>query len=208
MNELERCRYDALTRQLERMRAMQYAYHRKFFGLLLISSLAMIGLLAVERTWAWITVCLGLVTTGVTAAFFLHFCDFARSHARALEARLNRLLGERTLIASELESDFFYPHGGGRLAGFVLSGEQTFFSGFTAHFCVVWAGATAWSLWNLLATLSVGRFLPLLLGYLLWVGLHAGSLYGWFYTARAERQLIRRLNEAYGLELSEGPVRS
>ena len=35
-----RLEYDALTRQLERMRAMQYAYNRKFFALLLVSTLA------------------------------------------------------------------------------------------------------------------------------------------------------------------------
>jgi len=30
--ERTRLEYDALTRQLERMRAMQYAYNRKFFS--------------------------------------------------------------------------------------------------------------------------------------------------------------------------------
>ncbi|MEN9778727.1 MAG: hypothetical protein RJB04_2482, partial [Verrucomicrobiota bacterium] len=40
-----RLEYDALTRQLERMRAMQYAYNRKFFALLLVSTLVAISLL-------------------------------------------------------------------------------------------------------------------------------------------------------------------
>ena len=83
--ERTRLEYDSLTRQLERMRAMQYAYNRKFFALLLVSTLVAGGLILWDHWKGWLVVCFGLVSTGVTASFLLHFCDVARVHARRLK---------------------------------------------------------------------------------------------------------------------------
>ena len=194
-----RLEYDALTRQLERMRAMQYAYNRKFFSLLLISSLVAGGLILWDRWMGWLVVCFGLVSTGVTASFFLHFCDFARVHARAIEARINGLLGSQTLIASELEADYFYPHASPKLSGFSYARPWSFFSVYTLHFCAAWGLmilSSAWRLWNQLDT---GVWF---LSALLWSGWSAVNglyLLWWFGSSGAEARMARRLAEAYGL---------
>ncbi|MFM7101123.1 MAG: hypothetical protein ACKO3N_08120 [Verrucomicrobiota bacterium] len=197
MTDADRLRYDALTRQLERMRAMQYAYNRKFFTLLLVSTAGLLWAFHVPTPASLVAVCFGLVTAGVTASFFLHFCDFARVHARALERRLNRLLGERVLVASELEADYFYPHEARKFSGWVPGRRLTFFSFFTLHFCGVWGLATAAAGWRLHQLLAPATFQFLATLYLLWALANAAFLGRWFIPATAERRLARALREAY-----------
>ncbi len=198
MTDAERMQYDAWTRQLERMRGMQYAYNRKFFVLLLVSTLGvwfgfrdglMVSLLAIP---------LGLITTGVTASFFLHQCDFARVHARALEGRINRLLGERVLIASELEAEYFYPHARPKLSGLPLGGRWTFFNGFTLHFCVVWTGASVLALWRVREWMSGGLWFLWLIAVGMWAAINVAGLTVWFASAAGERRMQQQLVEAYG----------
>ena len=194
-----RLEYDALTRQLERMRAMQYAYNRKFFALLLVSTLAAIGLLLWDYWLTGWVVAFGLVTTGFTASFFLHFCDFARVHARALEARINALLGARALVASELEADYFYPHARPKFSGFSFDRPMSFFSVYTLHFCAVWGALIVWS------AIKVNRYFSdsvLFQGaslWVIWTFMHAGYLKWWFGESGAEVRMARRLAEVYGL---------
>jgi len=201
-----RLEYDALTRQLERMRAMQYAYNRKFFGLLLVSTLVALGLLLWDNGLAGLVVAFGLVSTGVTASFFLHFCDFARVHARALEARINALLGTRVLIASELEADYFYPHARPKFSGFSFDRPLSFFSVYTLHFSAVWGALILWS------AIKTGRYFSgdHCLGWgflwLTWTCIHAGYLRWWFMASGAERRMAERLGEAYGLAGDPGGV--
>lgn len=199
-----RLEYDALTRQLERMRAMQYAYNRKFFGLLLVSTLVSIGLLLWDHWLMGWVVAFGLVTTGFTASFFLHFCDFARVHARALEARINALLGARVLLASELEADYFYPHARPKFSGFSFDRPGSFFSVYTLHFCGVWGALIAWGGFRSHQHLSEGTwsertwFSGVIL-WVIWTVIHAGYLRWWFMESGAERHMAGRLAEAYGL---------
>lgn len=195
-----RLEYDALTRQLERMRAMQYAYNRKFFALLLISTLAGLGLILWGRWVGQLVVCFGLVTTGVTASFFLHFCDFARVHARALEARINAILGRRVLIASELEADYFYPHASPKLSGFSFERPWSFFSVYTLHFCAVWAALVFWCTLLLWDQLSPGTWFLWGLLWLGWCWVNVGYLHWWFGKSGAETRMARHLAEAYGLD--------
>ena len=194
-----RLEYDALTRQLERMRAMQYAYNRKFFALLLVSTLVGLGLILWGRWAGQLVVCFGLVTTGVTASFFLHFCDFARVHARALEARINAILGRRVLIASELEADYFYPHASPKLSGFSFERPGSFFSAYTLHFCGVWAALVFWCAVQLWDQLAAGAWFLWALIWLGWCGSNAGYLHWWFGKSGAEARMARRLAQAYGL---------
>lgn len=197
MTDADRLRYDALTRQLERMRAMQYAYNRKFFTLLLVSTAGLLWAFHVHTPASLVAACFGLLTTGVTASFFLHFGDFARVHARALERRLNQLLGERVLVASELEADYFYPHETRKFSGLVLGWPLTFFSFFTLHFCGVWALATAAAGWRLHQLLAPATFQVLAAIYLLWAFANVAYLGLWFIPATAERRLAQALREAY-----------
>ena len=194
-----RLEYDALTRQLERMRAMQYAYNRKFFALLLVSTLVAGGLILWDRWMGLLVVCFGLVTTGVTASFFLHFCDFARVHARAVEARINVLLGRRVLIASELEADYFYPHASPKFSGFSFERPWTFFSVYTLHFTAVWGGMVLWSAWRLKDEMDGGVWGLGLVIWSLWSGVQGLYLKWWFMESGAEARMARRLAEAYGL---------
>lgn len=197
--ERTRLEYDALTRQLERMRAMQYAYNRKFFSLLLVSTLTSVGLLLWENWLAGMVVAFGLVSTGVTASFFLHFCDFARVHALALETRINLLLGARVLIASELEAEYFYPHARPKFSGFSLDRPLSFFSVYTLHFCAVWGALILWSAVELNRYHPYERLRPFALLWLIWTLLHAAYLKWWFIDSGAEARMARRLAEAYGL---------
>lgn len=199
MTDLDRLKYDALTRQLERMRAMQYAYHRKFFTLLFLSVVGIVLAYWWRSAMALVLLAFGLVTAGVTASFFLHFCDFARTHARALEAKLNQLLGEPLLNAAELEADYFYPHGQRRISGFTPARPDTFFSFFTLHFSVVWTVAALVALWSLAPVYSGGGYVLLLVCFLAWTALNVGFLVYWF-QGDAERRLAARLRERLGLE--------
>lgn len=200
-----RLEYDALTRQLERMRAMQYAYNRKFFALLLVSTLVSLGLLLWDYWLTGWVVSFGLVTTGFTASFFLHFCDFARVHARALETRINALLGSRALIASELEADYFYPHASPKLSGFSFDRPMSFFSVYTLHFCGVWGGFVVWS------AIKVNRYFSdsVLVGgavlWVIWTCMHVAYLHWWFGDSEAETRMARRLAENYGLRQEDAP---
>lgn len=197
MNDLDRLKYDALSRQLGRMRAMQYAYHRKFFALMLLSLVA----IAAAFTWptpaALAMLAFGLVTAGVTASFFLHFCDFARTHARALEGRINALLGESLLNAADLEADFFYPHETVRLSGFTPSRPGTFFSFFTLHYSAVWIAAALAALWQLASHCSAACTALLLVVYGSWAALNVGFLRAWF-LGDAERRMAATLRERLG----------
>lgn len=198
MSELVRLEYDALTRQLERMRAMQYAYNRKFFTLLFISSVGVLWGLRDGSVLFLAAVPFGLVTTGVTASFFLHCCDFARVHARALEGRINQILGGRVLIASELEAEYFYPHATPKLSGLTWGKRWTLFNWFTLHFCAVWVGVSAVALtglWRMLPDLQAAGLTGTLL---FWAGGNVAVLDRWFGNAAAERRMQEQLSEVYG----------
>lgn len=199
MTERDRCLYDAWTRQLERMRAMQYAYNRKFFVLLLASSAAALVVFHLGSPPLLALVGPGLVTTGMTASFFLHQCDFARVHARAMERRINRLLGGRVLIASELEAEYFYPHATPKLSGVTWNGPWTLFNWFTLHFTAAWAALSAWALWRLASAWET----PVLFGYAIllaaWAAGNVWVLARWFGTAQAERRMQEQLDADDGL---------
>ncbi|MBX3733394.1 MAG: hypothetical protein KF791_12455 [Verrucomicrobiae bacterium] len=196
MHEVDRLKYDALTRQLERMRAMQYAYHRKFFTLLLVSTLLGGFLLFLRTTAAHTLLVAGLISTGVSASFLLHFADFARTHARALEQRINRLLGERLLIASDLEAEYFYPHDAPRPPAPRAGWPSTFFNAYTLHFCLLWAAGIVLAGYRLWEALIPRDFLGIVAILLLWAALNAVYLRHWFRGAALHR-MNQQLRAAY-----------
>lgn len=211
MNEIDRLRYHALASQLGRMRAMQYAYHRKFFALQMLSLGAIAAAFLFPSKAAMVLLAFGLVTAGVSASFFLHFCDFARVHARALEEKINGLLGENLLNAAVLEADFFYPHETVRLSGFTPSRPDTFFSFFTLHFSVVWIVAALAALGWLADHCGAFRFLEILVVYGLWSLANVRFLRNWF-RGEAESRMAATLRRRLGLDRAEvggeatGPV--
>lgn len=199
MTENERLRYHALSSQLGRMRAMQYAYHRKFFALQLLSLVAIAAAFLSPSKPGMVLLAFGLVTAGVTASFFLHFCDFARVHARALEEKLNSMLGETVLNAAVLEADFFYPHETERLSGFTPSRPDTFFSFFTLHFSVVWVASALLALGWLACHCSKLRFLEVLVAYGAWSLWNVRFLRQWF-RGGAESRMAATLRDRLGLD--------
>lgn len=199
MSESDRIKYDALTRQLERMRAMQYGYTSKFFHLLIISSLVIAGLSLIGSSIAYIIVCFAVVTTGVMASFYLYHVDFARVHARAVEKRLNQLLGEPVLLGAKLEADYFYPPETSKFSGFIFSQAGSFFSVFTLHFCGLWLIALGWSLYNLYYILGT-KFSLFLMLYLIWSVANAAYLYRLFVLHEEESRLAATLRDSYELE--------
>ena len=173
----------AWMEQLRRMREMQYAYHKKFFHGLYFFLVLVIGCLLWDSPISLALVPLLVITAGTQSCFYLHFVDFARLHARHLESRLNKDLGNGALVGSEIEDLYFYPIDAPKIGGFVPSAPLHFFSFFTLHWVALWLGLAAFALWRLLPMMgSCGRHYLGLLG--VWGGLNLIYLIWFFYKAR------------------------
>lgn len=201
MDESDRMEIELLASQLGRMRGMQYAYNRKFFTLLLVTVVAIAAAFVHASVSAWVLLSFGLVTAGVTASFFLHFADFARTHARAIEMRINALAGRRVLLASEIEADYFYPHEVAKVSGLVPQRPDTFFSMFTLHFTVVWVTSVAVAWWKVFGEAGFWWSLAPFTLFAAWAVLNVAYLVYWF-GGDAERRIAETLRGAYGIEES------
>ena len=174
--------------QLRRMREMQYAYHKKFFHGLYLFLVLVIGCLLWDSPVSLALVPLLVITAGTQSCFYLHFVDFARIHARFVEARLNQALGKSTLVGSEIEDLYFYPVDAPKVGGFVPSTPLRFFSFFTLHWTLLWLGLAAFALWRLLPMMGpCGRHYLILLG--LWGALNFIYL-AWFFCKARDRQAM------------------
>jgi hypothetical protein len=193
--EMERWVYESTQRQLERMRSMQYAYHRKFFSwiVLIFGLLVLLLVFGGRSSFLWIPFI--VVTAGVQAAFYLHFCDFARIHAAALEEKINGLLGKRVHMGAELESAYFYPLPAPKVAGFIPSDPLSFFSFYTLHWSILWTAGffgSLWAGWNegpwagreVWAALAVG-----------WALFNGGYVAWYFLSGNSTRRMAAQLEE-------------
>ena len=170
---------DLWMEQLRRMREMQYAYHKKFFHGLYFFLVLVIGSLLWDSPASLALVPLLVITAGTQSCFYLHFVDFARIHARAMEVRLNKTLGKGTLVGSEIEDLYFYPIDASKIGGFVPTTPLRFFSFFTLHWVVLWLGLAAFALWRLLPMMGpCGRSYLTLVAF--WGGLNLAYL-SWFF---------------------------
>ena len=168
--------------QLRRMREMQYTYHRKFFYGLYFFLVLVIGCLLWDGPVSLALVPLLVITAGTQSCFYLHFVDFARIHARFVEGRLNKALGKGTLVGSEIEDLYFYQIDVPKIGGFVPTAPLRFFSFFTLHWVVIWAGLATFALWRLLPMMGpCGRSYLALVA--LWGGLNLAYL-SWFFSRR------------------------
>lgn len=182
------------TEQLQRMREMQYAYHKKFFQGLYLFLVLVIGCLLWDSPVSLALVPLLVITAGTQSCFYLHFVDFARIHARFVEQRLNKVLGKDTLIGSEIEDLYFYPIDAPKIGGFVPTTPLRFFSFFTLHWTLLWLGLAAFALWRLLPMMgSCGRNYLGLLG--LWGGVNLLYLVWFFGSRNAAKQIQARLEK-------------
>ena len=174
--------------QLRRMREMQYAYHKKFFHGLYFFLVLVIGCLLWDSPVSLALVPLLVITAVTQSCFYLHFVDFARIHARFVEARLNKALGKSTLVGSEIEDLYFYPIDAPKIGGFVPSTPVRFFSFFTFHWVTLWLGLAAFALWRLLPMMGpCGHHYLWLIG--LWGSLNFIYL-AWFFYKASDRQAM------------------
>ena len=179
---------DLWMEQLRRMREMQYAYHKKFFHGLYFFLVLVIGCLLWDSPVSLALVPLLVITAGTQSCFYLHFVDFARTHARFVEGRLNKALGKGTLVGSEIEDLYFYPIDAPKIGGFVPSTPLRFFSFFTFHWVVLWLGRAAFALWRLLPMMGLcGKHYLILIA--LWGGLNLAYL-AWFFGYRQSHRLM------------------
>jgi len=182
----------AWMEQLRRMRAMQYAYHKKFFHGLYFFLVLVIACLLWDSPLSLALVPFLVITAGTQSCFYLHFVDFARLHARHLETQLNQTLGKNTFLGSAIEDPYFYPIDAPKIGGFVPSAPLRFFSFFTLHWVILWLGLAAFALWRLLPAMgSCGRdYLLMLAG---WGSLNFAYLAWYFglrgYLNRTEQKL-------------------
>lgn len=175
-----------LSDQLSRMRAMQYAYHRKFFHGLYFFLVLVIACLLWDSPLSLALVPLLVITAGTQSCFYLHFVDFARLHARHLEKQLNRTLGKNTFVGSKIEDLYFYPVDAPKVGGFVPSAPLRFFSFFTLHWVLLWLGLAGFALWRLLPAMGpCGRDYLILVA--LWGALNFAYL-AWFFGYRWSHQ--------------------
>jgi len=182
------------TEQLQRMREMQYAYHKKFFQGLYLFLVLVIGCLLWDSPVSLALVPLLVITAGTQSCFYLHFVDFARIHARFVEQRLNKVLGKDTLIGSEIEDLYFYPIDAPKIGGFVPTTPLRFFSFFTLHWTLLWLGLAAFALWRLIPMMGpCGKHYLILIA--LWAALNFIYLAWFFGTRNAAKQIQARFEK-------------
>lgn len=96
-----------LSDQLSRMRAMQYAYHKKFFHSLYFFLVLVIACLLWNNPLALALAPFLVITAGTQSCFYLHFADFARLHARHLEKNSIRSLARACWSDRKLRISIF-----------------------------------------------------------------------------------------------------
>lgn len=193
-NERARLAYDAAMRQLERMRSMQYAYHQKFFSWIGFTLILLLALALWPGGLGWFFIPFLVISAGVQASFYLHFCDFARTHARLLETKLNHWLGARILMGAEIEALYFYDEKEPKISGFLPTTPGRFFSAFTLHWMMVWTVLFALGATFAFRALDPFWALAYLLGVLAWATANFGFIAWYFWNGRDEKAIDRLLD--------------
>jgi hypothetical protein len=187
--------YEAALRQIERMRAMQYAYHQKFFSWLILTLVLLLLFILLPGGRGWLIVPFLVVTAGVQASFYLHFCDFARTHARILEEKMNGWLGTRVLLGGAIEQQYFYEAEKPKISGLLPATPTRFFSVFTFHWMILW-GILLLVGWQVAWRGLEPRLAWIYTGILLvWAALNFGFIAWYFLTARDEKRIAEFLRE-------------
>lgn len=128
-------------RQLRRMRGMTALYHRRFFADVWLTLLTWLGMLVagdLGSGLAFVALPFIALFGAVITAFDASYLIFARHYAAALERYLNNRLGERVLIASELEDAYLFTL---RARKVVTIGRNFTWFGFVTAFFTVLGGA-------------------------------------------------------------------
>lgn len=187
--------------QLRRMRGMTGYYHQRFFSDMRAVTVGVLALFVLGWSVApeaFLLIPVVAILGANQAAFDSSYLIFARHYATELEAFLNRAVGGRVLVASEMESTYLFPLNTTKIVTIPLGRTPGSAAGFS------WF---AWmtSLYTLLGVFSAGAGLALGWTTLTaagtgWVVFYVGSLGGlllaslgvgwwWFLRGAGERRL-------------------
>lgn len=190
------------ARQLARMRGMTGLYHKQFFSDVRYTTLVSIALLGfgfwqVPELFLLLPV-VALIGAAQTA-FDASYLIFARHYAASLEAYLNDAVGERVLVAAELERDYLFPLDTPKIVTLAFGSNFTWFGFMTALYTGV--GVTTYVVglilglpviesagWSTAYVAVLGSFTAAALAVGLW----------WFPGGAGERRLRHILDDAFG----------
>lgn len=193
-----------LEAQLGRMRAMLYRYYELFYRFI-GAGLVAVGALFIGAFWtptqaAALLLPFAILYVGFHAGSLFSYVIFARTHAAALERRINRELGAELLVAHRLEEAYFGAPGDPRLVAASLRRPLTMLAAETWHFTV--AGAALFAVSALLGDAVASRlgspwadlYLPVVIGWALLNGVYLA----WYFIGRRDQRAIEAiLADAY-----------
>lgn len=192
------------ARQLARMRGMDAAYHRRFFGdvrftLVLVLALFAGGLELDRRLYLAIpfVALLGATQTAFDASYLV----FSRHYATRLERYLNRRMGRDVLVAHRLEEAYLFPLDARKIVTLAGGSGFTWFGFMTGFITLLGIGAYATGLVLSLDVLTDR-------GSVMLAGIYLGVLFGltilalvvgawWFVGGEGERRLSTVLDDAF-----------
>lgn len=188
-----------LEAQLSRMRAMLYRYYELFYrftsGGLVASGALFIGSFWPPTQVASVLLPFVIIYIGFHAAHLFSYVLFARTHATALERRINREIGAELLIAHRLEDIYFGAVDDPRFVAASLRRPLTMLAAETWHFTI--AGAAFLVVGTLIANVTVGRvgepwatfYVPAVVGW----ALLNGAYLAWYFIGRRDQRAIQRV---------------
>lgn len=193
------------ARQLARMRGMNAAYHRRFFGdvrfvVVLVLALLAAGLELDRRMFLAIpfVALLGAAQTAFDASYLM----FSRHYAARLERYLNDRVGREVLVAHRLEDAYLFPLDTRKIVTLAGGSGFTWFGFMTGFIALLGIGAYVTGLLLSLDVLSdngsatlAGTYLGVLFGLTI-LALAVGAW--WFVGGEGERRLARVLDDAFG----------
>ena len=193
-----------LEAQLVRMRDMLYRYYDLVFrfvsGGLVASGALFIGAFWQPTQAAALLLPFVILYVGFHAANLFSYVIFARTHAAALERRINRELGAEVLVAHRLEEVYFGAPGDPKLVAASLRRPLTMLAAETWHFTI--AGGAFFVVGTLIANVTVTRigepwstfYAPAVIGW----ALLNGAYLAWYFIGRRDQRAIESiLADAY-----------
>ena len=136
-----------------------------------------------------------IIYVGFHAANLFSYVIFARTHAAAIECRINREVGAEVLVAHRLEEIYFGAPGDPKLVAASLRRPLTMLAAETWHFTI--AGAGFFVVGTLIANITVARigepwstfYVPVVIGW----ALLNGAYLAWYFIARRDQRAIEAL---------------
>ena len=196
-----------LEKQLERMRGMHYGYYVQFFQATHLFTVLVLLNLAVSLyppfRAAIFVLPFFIVYAGFFTSYLLSYNLFARIYATSIEKRINTLVGQRILVAHEMEEDYIYHTPGPKFSALDLKQPWSMISASTISYTfggVVLYLIAAYRSWQLLPELAP-HFAPLYLFWPLlavWTLGHLFYLLWFFVGGKPEKRIAAIVNDAYG----------